>query len=557
MANGTGTTDATIDGGELIARVLARAGVRNLFCLQGGHIDPILFGCEDAGIRIIDTRHEQAAAHMAEGWARATGETGVCAVTAGPGFSDAVTGLANAFIEGSPLLCLAGASPLAEADTWPLQDLDQLGIARPVTKWARSCPTARRIGDYTASALGQARSGRPGPVYLDVPIDVLKQRLPASTPVPELELPTPPGAAPEALAAALRLLEQAERPLLVVGSGAHWSRAGAALARLGERAGLPIVSVNQGRGVLPDGHDWSFALPALFQHAREADAVCCLGVRLGWPLMRGRLFGDTPMIRVDLESTETTRNRPGEVNLVADVRVFCEQLADGWQGGVSRAREAWGDRLRVSEENLKKGMASLLAGRAGKPIHPLALAAAAVEAAGPEASFVGDGGNILTWSMVSFPAQAPGRVMGTGGYLGCLGVGIPFALAAKLARPESPVILLEGDGSFGLNAMEFDTAVRHDLPIVCLVANDGSWGMSRHGQMHHHAGRTVATELGVRPYHEVVRALGGYGEQVEDTEALRPAIERALASGKPACLNVVIDREVRSPWAAMMDESGE
>ena len=163
MAHVTGTADATINGGDLIARVLAGAGVRNLFCLQGGHIDPILFGCEDAGIRIIDTRHEQAAAHMAEGWARATGETGVCAVTAGPGFSDAVTGLANAFIEGSPLLCLAGASPLGEADTWPLQDLDQLGIARPVTKWARSCPTASRIGDYTAAPSAKRAPAEPVP----------------------------------------------------------------------------------------------------------------------------------------------------------------------------------------------------------------------------------------------------------------------------------------------------------------------------------------------------------------------------------------------------------
>jgi acetolactate synthase-1/2/3 large subunit len=547
-----------INGGRVIARVLAASGVRNLFCLQGGHIDPILYGCEDEGIRAIDTRHEQAAAHMAEGWARATGDTGVCAVTAGPGLSDAVTGLANAYMEGSPMLCLAGARPISQADTWPLQDLDQVGIVSPTTNWARSCVTASRIGEYTTLALAQARNGRPGPVYLDVPVDVLGKDLPDDTPVTAYTPPAPPAPEPAALERASRLLQRAERPIVLVGSGAHWSRAGSALAQLSETAGLPILTFNQGRGVLPDEHPWSFSLAQLFTEAFAADVVVCLGLRLGWTLMGGRLFGDTPLIRVDLDAAETSRNRPGEINLVADVRVFCEQLANGWEGGISPARNRWAERLRDAAESSREAMQKMLARRdPQKPIHPLQLVTTAVEAAGPEASFVGDGGNILTWASAGFPARAPGRILATGSYLGCLGVGIPFALAAKLARPAHPVILVEGDGAFGLNAMEFDTALRHDIPFVCLVANDASWGMSRHGQLDHHSGRTVATELGVRPYHEVVRALGGHGEQVEAVGELRPAIDRALASGLPACVNVVIDRDVASPFSGMMTGSGE
>jgi acetolactate synthase-1/2/3 large subunit len=547
-----------IHGGRVIARVLSASGVRHLFCLQGGHIDPILYGCEDEGIRVIDTRHEQAAAHMAEGWSRATGETGVCAVTAGPGLSDAVTGLANAYMEGSPMLCLAGARPIAQADTWPLQDLDQLGIVSPTTRWARSCLSASRIGEYTTLALAHARSGRPGPVYLDVPVDVLNEELPDDTRITRYAPPAPPAPEPKALERATRLLERAERPIVLAGSGAHWSRAGEALARLSEKAGLPILTFNQGRGVLPDQHLGSFNLAQLFTEVFAADAVLCLGLRLGWTLMGGKLFGDTPLIRVDLDAVETSRNRPGDINLVADARVFCEQLADGWEGGISPARERWADRLRSAAQTRHEETTKMLVRRdPQKRIHPLELVTAAVEVAGPEASFAADGGNILTWASVGFPAHAPGRILTTGAYLGCLGVGIPFALAAKLARPEHPVVLVEGDGSFGLNAMEFDTALRHDIPFVCVVANDASWGMSRHGQLSHHEGRTVATELGVRPYHDVVRALGGHGEQVEDPAELRPAIDRALSSGLPACVNVVIDPDVPSPFSQMMAGSGE
>jgi acetolactate synthase-1/2/3 large subunit len=544
-----------VQAGAVVAKTLRASGVSHVFCLQGGHVDPILFGCEAEGIRIIDTRHEQAAAHMAEGWALATGETGVCVVTAGPGLSDAVTGLANAFMSASPLLCLAGARPISDADTWPLQDLDQLGIVEPITKWARSCATPSRAGEYVASALAQARSGRPGPVYLDVPVDLLAQLVDMPDPVPHVASVSAPAAAPDVLARVVGELQAAQRPIALVGSGAHWAGAAEALERLASTVGLPIFSINAGRGVLPDANDWSFGPPApiggAFAEALDADLVLCLGVRLGYPLMNGAIFGAPRVVRVDIDAAETVHNRPGELNLVADIRVFCEQLADAWADDVGPTRRDWASHLRTADATAKADLAARAAAHTGKLVHPLQLVAAIVEAAGPEALLVADGGDSLTWAMIGFPAYGDGRLLSTGVYLGCLGVGIPFALAAKLAHPTRPVVLLCGDGTFGLNAMELDTAVRHDIPIVCVISNDGSWGMSRYGQVRNH-GHALATELGVRPYHEVARALGGFGEFVDDAGEVRGAIERALASGLPSVVNVAVDPDIVSPYTEMM-----
>jgi acetolactate synthase-1/2/3 large subunit len=544
-----------VQAGRVVAKTLRASGVSHVFCLQGGHIDPILFGCEAEGIRIIDTRHEQAAAHMAEGWALATGETGVCVVTAGPGLSDAVTGLANAYMSGSPMLCLAGARPLAEADTWPLQDLDQVGIVGPVTKWAKSCATATRAGEYVAFALAQARAGRPGPVYLDVPVDVLSQSVDVPDPLPRATLASAPGADPDMVTRVFAELRAAERPIALVGSGAHWAGAGDALARLAETVQLPVFSIGAGRGVLPDAHDWSFGVPSpiggAFVEALDADLVLCLGVRLGFPLLNGAVFADKHVVRVDLDGAETVHNRPGELNVVADVRVFCEQLADASNGDVSVSRQAWQSRLRAADITGKAELAARAEAHSGKPLHPLHLVQGIVDAAGPDAVLVADGGDSLTWGLIAFPAYGGGRLLTTGIYLGCLGVGFPFALAAKLAHSDRPVVLLCGDGTFGLNAMELDTAVRHDIPIVCVVSNDGSWGMSRHGQLRNH-GHAVATDLGVRPYHDVARALGAYGEFVDDAPEVRAAVERACGSGRPAVVNVAVDPGICSPYTELM-----
>jgi acetolactate synthase-1/2/3 large subunit len=549
-----------LDAGRMVARTLAASGVDHLFCLQGGHIDSLLYGCQNEGIRIVDTRHEQAAAHMAEGWALCTGRTGVAAVTAGPGLSDAVTGLANAYMSLSPMVLLSGARPLEHADTWPLQDLNQLEMVKPITKWARVCTRPERAGEYAQMALAEARNGRPGPAYLEIPLDVLFKDVPEGTKARAAVEPTAPGPDPDALDEVAALLAAAERPVAIVGSGGHWSGAGEALARLAETIGLPVFSINAGRGVLPDTHEWSFGptLPfgTAFAESLMADVVLVLGARIGFTLLNGAFLRGKTVIRVDIDPAETGRNLKGTHNLVSDVRVFCESLARGWEGGISPARAAWGDQLR---DAAARNRAALVESHAApdKPVHPFQLVKTIEECAGPDATLVADGGDIMTWSTMAFTARGPGRLLSISTYLGCLGIGIPFALAAKLARPESPVFLLEGDGSFGLNAMEFDTAIRHDLPFVCIVGNDGSWGMSRHGQgLMYGYDQHVAVELGVRPYHEVVRALGGYGEFVDSAGELPAAIDRALSSGLPACINVGIDPAIHSAVTQAMASFG-
>lgn len=545
------------DGGRLVGQTLSASGVDTLFCLHGGHIDPILYGCAKEGIRIIDTRHEQAAAHMAEGWSLATGRTGVCAVTAGPGITDAVTGLANANMAASPMVCLSGSSPLSGDDTWTLQDMAQLPMVKPITKWARVCTTPERTGSYTAMALAEARNGRPGPVYLEIPLDVLMKPIDGSkVDKSSYDPPTPPAADPSVIEEIAKAVADADRPIIIAGSGAHWAGAGSDLSNLGKTAGIPVFTTNAGRGEIPDDDDWcfgpTFPLGSGFGAALSADLIICLGTRLGFTLMDGKMFANKTVIRVDVDAGETRRNRPGEFNVIADAALFCRQLAAGWEGGVSESRKAWRDQLQSAGESARAAFFSQ-ATQSGSPIHPLAIVKAINELSGPGATLVADGGDSMVWAMAGYEARGPGQVLGTNAYFGCLGVGIPFAIAAKAARPSEAVFLMQGDGSFGLNAMEFDTAIRRDLPFVCVIANDSAWGMSKHGQgLQFGYEDLLATELGVRPYHEMVAGLGGYGELVTEAEEIKPAIDRALASGKAACINVLVDPTVYSPATAAM-----
>lgn len=549
-----------IDGGRLIGRTLAQAGTTHLFCLHGGHIDPILYGCANEGIRIVDCRHEAAAVHMAEAWSLATGKTGVCAITAGPGVANGITGLANAHVSGSPLLCLAGKSPRSQNDTATLQDMDQLPLVGPVTKWARTCHEGKRAGEYVMRALAESRAGRPGPAFLEIPLDVLSKPVgdDALKSVAEFVPPAPPGADPHVVDQVRELLEAAERPIVIAGSGAFWSGAGPALTRLAERAGVPVFTVNAGRGVVPDDHPWAAGhlgpVGGAFTEALKADLVICLGVRLGFPLLGGKIFMGKKLVRVDRDAGETVRNRSGEINVVADIRVFAEQLAEGFPGPSAAERERW----RKSVQDAAQTARNFLFNQKAKGIHPGPLMKAITDAAGKDATLVADGGDIVAWSMCGFPAKGPGRLLTTSPYFGCLGVGIPFALASKLARPDRPVFLLEGDGSFGFNAMEFDTAIRHKIPFVCFVANNRCWGMSRHGQgLQFGYDQPVATELGDRPYHEIVKAMGGHGELVTDLSQMPHAIDRALSSDLPACLNVITDPAVFSPATALLAAGGD
>ncbi len=537
-----------MDGGQLVVRALRKEGVKYIFSLSGGHIAPIYNASLDEGIKIIDTRHEQAAAHMAEGWSLVTGEMGVCAVTAGPGLTDAVTAIANAQQSNTPLLVLGGRSALSENDTGALQDIDQIALMKPITKWARICHQTHRIPEYVATAYRHALGGRPGPVYLEIPMDILYAKVEgADAPFPENYRTTcRPNGSPEALAAAAAAL---------AGSGCLWAGAGDALKAFAERVGVPVITRTSGRGVLPDSH--ALAISGSMLHTMSpmtmADTILALGTRFNFMLAYGKFF-QPPMkvVQVDIEPTELGFNRGPDVGVWGDIRLVLEELVNRVPENPDRpwAREA----TQMVEVAIKAERATL--DLDAVPIHPRRLVEDVRDVVGGEAVFVCDGGDSMLWGSEAFPAERPSAVISTGP-LGCLGVGLPFALAAKLAEPDRHVVLLSGDGSFGLNGMEIDTAVRHDLPVICVICNDQAWGMVKHGQeMLFGPDRTCGTELGVVRYDLMAQGLGGYGEFVERPEEIRPAVERSLTYGKVSCINVMVDPTLPHPVTQYATESG-
>jgi len=557
---------ARIHGGEMVARMLERAGVRELFTLHGGHIDPILEACDRHRFRIIDTRHEQAAAHMADGWARTTGRLGVCVVTAGPGITDAVTGVANAYMDCVPMLVLAGRSPLTDDETLPLQGFPQLEMMRPITKWARCVTHPERIPEYVAMAVREATTGRPGPVYLELPIDVLfAQRDEEEVRWPSRLRPEHRPAAPQAtVESVLDLLEKAERPAVLAGGGVWFSGGAPALRELAETAGVPVFMNAKTRGSVPEDGGLGFggftllASPVLRDEAGPPDLVLLLGARLGL-FTGGRRNSVIPpeatVVQVDIEGEEIGRNRDVEVGIVADCGVFLGQVLDGARRRRWRIRERWLEALSRARAAQEQAFAPVLE-REGSPIHPYRLAKEIAQRLGPDDVVVADGGEAASWIGDAVRMRRPGRFL-SHGYLGCLGVGLPFAAACKLAHPDARVLLVTGDGSAGLNFAEVDTAARHRLPFVCVIFNDQAWGMSRHGQQILFQGRTVATELGLVRYERAAEGFGAHAEFVESPAEIGPALDRAFASGRVACVNAAIDPEVIAPVTlAMMGLGG-
>jgi acetolactate synthase-1/2/3 large subunit len=552
---------AKIHGGEMIARVLQQEGIKEVFTLHGGHIDPILEACDRLGFRIIDVRHEQAAAHMADGWARTTGRLAVCLVTAGPGITDAVTGIANAYMDCVPMLVLAGRSPLRDEDTLPLQAFPQLEMVRPFTKWARCVYHRERIAEYTAMAIRHAITGRPGPVYLEVPVDVLFARAEEEEVIwPQQVRPqNPPAPRAEAVEAILQLLQEAERPVIMAGGGVWFSGGAELLRELAEVTQVPVFMNAKARGAVPEDTPLGYGNFAIFsssqvqEEAGPADAVLILGARLGL-FTGGRQASVIPpqarLAQVDIEGEEIGRLRDVQIGVVADCRETLRLLVaearkrrwpsrTRWLEVLHRARQA---RREAFREALEKDVI---------PIHPFRLAHELAQRLGPDDVVVADGGEAAAWMADAAVMRRPGRFL-SHGYLGCLGVGLPFAMAAKLAHPQSRVFLVTGDGSVGLNFAEFESAVRHGLSFVCVIFNDGAWGMSRHGQQIMFRGRTIATELGLVHYERAAAGFGAHPELVQRPQEIGPALDRALATGQVACVNVLIDREVIAPVTLAM-----
>lgn len=542
-----------MNGAGLLVRGLKAAGVDQIFTLSGDHINPVYDACLDAGIRVIDLRSESAAAHAADGYARITRHLAVAVVTGGPGHTNALTGLATAHAIGVPVLLISGSHESALTGLGAFQELDQVALARPISKWSRAVTDGRRIPEYVALAIREALSGRPGPVHLTLPIDVLSRDVEEVPPVPVPTALQGGGEAdPSLVERVLEMLREAERPVVIVGSGAWWAGAEEELRAFIDLTHLPTFTIGLSRGLLSDDHPccFGYADPLLNGVAREfprADVILILGKRTDYRLGFGgpRVFSPAArVIQVDVLAEEIGRNRPVSLGLIADVRLVLRQFRQAI-GTAPWPERPWLAHLREVAGRWRAGLEAKETSDE-VPIHPLRLCRALRELLPAAAAVAIDAGDFSQWARIALRARRPGRWLRLGP-MGTLGAAMPLALGAKAAHPDTPVVAVVGDGGFAYHSWELHSAVRHGLPIVVVIGNDQAMGMERQIQQALYGPhRVVGCEFGLVRYDRVVEAMGGHGEFVEKPGELRPALERALAAGRPACVNVMI-RGVPSP----------
>ena len=532
-----------IQGGHIVARALKAAGVDHVFTLCGGHVQMIYDGCLHEGIRVVDVRHEQSAGHAADGWARTTGKPGVAIVTAGPGLTDTVTAAANAQRAGVPMLIIGGQgarllSQFGGQDRGSLQDMNHVELMRPITKWAVSVPETRRLAEYVQSALRIATSGVPGPVFLEMPLDVLFMGCDESEVIAYQGYQTEARAAPDPdyLLQAAEILAAAERPLLIVGSQWRWSNRREALHTFLAAQPIPTFLNGMARGALPPEHLCRFA-QCRSKALGQADVVVIFGTPLDFRLRYGEAIkADTKLIQVDLDGGEVGRNRQVDVGLVGDSGLVLEGLTKHLEGK-SKDRSAWLAQINEMETTRKERMVAELSD-ASDPIKPLYLLSRVRPFIDKNTIVVGDGGDFVASAAYTLEVSGVGSWMDPGP-LGTLGVGPGYAMAAKLARPEANVVLISGDGSFGLNGFEFEAMVRQGIKVTCIIGNDAAWSQIRRGQVEMYGqDRVVATDLGFTRYDMIAEGMGAHGEHVTKVSQIDGALERAFAATSAAVVNV-------------------
>ena len=547
MSTETQTEHTTaLHGGRLVAKRLKAHGVSKLFTLSGGHLFSIYDGCREEGIDIVDVRHEQSAAFAAEGWAKATRQPGVCALTAGPGVTNGMSGIASALMNGSPMVALGGRAPAGRWGMGSLQEIDHIPFVAPLTKLARTAVATAEIPALVDDALRAALEPPSGPTFLDFPMDQVFMEASVDADAPG-SLPDPsalPSADANALDRAAQLLRAAERPVVMAGTGLYWAHGENALRALCEELQIPVFLNGLARGCVPADH------PMFFSRARGtglkgADVALVVGVPMDFRLGFGGSFGEGTQLIV-VGSSGPERDHPREV--AAELYGSVAGTLDALRSAGGPDRSAWVDELRAVE-NEKRAVEQddLTDDRA--PLHPMRVYGELAQVLDRNTVVIGDGGDFVSFAGRMIETYEPGCWMDPGPY-GCLGAGPGAALAAKIAHPERQVCLLLGDGAFGFSGLEFDTFVRHGIPVVGVMGNNGIWALEKH-PMEFLYGYSVAADLqpGLR-YDEVVRALGGHGELVEKPDELRPALERAFASGRPALVNVLTDPTVVYPRKA-------
>jgi acetolactate synthase-1/2/3 large subunit len=538
---------AEIDGGRLFGKALKKEGVEYVFTLNGGHIYNLYEGCADEGIKIIDFRHEQVAAHAAEGWAKVTGKPGVAIVTAGPGVTDAVTGIANAFQAPSPMILIGGNAGISDHLKGGLQDFDSVTFLKPISKFSEQVKKVERIPEYVAEAFRHATTGVPGPSYLEIPIDIVNGktdeenvRYPQSYRTEARSYGDP-----EYIKKVVDILKTTERPMVLAGSDIWWNQASEELREFIEMIDSPVFLNAMGRGSLPFEH------PNLGNQGRrygmvKSDTVILIGTPIDFRLGYGSntMFPQNPkLIEIMMDAGKIGVNRDIDVGVVGDSKAVLRQIMDELRSsGYRSPGRAWVEEVITEDQALKAADEDML-NSDQDPIHPMRVMKELRDVLDYDATVVGDGGDFVTFAARVLKINEPGHWLDPGNF-GCLGAGSGFAAAAQLARPGKQVCIVYGDGAFGLTGFDIETYVRFNLPIVSILGNNGAWNQTTQGVLRR-GGRGLGTFLSQETdYARIMEGMGGYGERVTEPDQIRPALERAFNSGKPALLDVVTDPSV-------------
>jgi acetolactate synthase-1/2/3 large subunit len=532
-------------GGDVALGALLGFGVAEMFTLSGGHVFPLYDAAVRAGVRIIDVRHEPTAVFAAEGLAKLTRRPGLAVVTAGPGVTNAVSGITTAYFSGSPVVLLGGRAPTVNWGRGGLQELDHVPILAPVTKHASTATSAGVVGAEVRAAVLAALTPHRGPAFVDIPMDVIFA--PATAELPPAEPPRGPEPDPDEVLAAARLLAAAERPAIIAGTDVYWEGAWDALRQAAEELRVPVFANGLGRGCLPADHELAFARTRGLLR-READVVLVIGTPLDFRLGFGDFGAATVLHAVDHPGRRATHAKVA-VAPAGDLGTILAGLA-GLAGAPRADHEPWLARLRAAEDAARAAEQAQLDADT-EPIKPARVYGELRRRLARDAVLIGDGGDFVSYAGKYLDSYQPGCWLDPGPY-GCLGTGLGYAIAARVARPASQVVLMLGDGAAGMSLMDVDTLVRHQLPAVIVVGNNGGWGLEKH-PMRAIYGYDVAADLRADTrYDEVAAALGGAGETVQRAADLGPALDRAFAAGVPYLLNVRTDPADAYPRSSVL-----
>lgn len=542
-------------GADLLAKALVDRGIEQVYGLHGGHLQRIFDTLPDFGIDIVTTRDERAAAYMAHAHYQVTGEPGVALATAGPGVTNALTGVANAQSYQVPMLLIGGSASLKQQERIALQELEQVDLYEPITKWAGTVFEAERMPEYVDIAMRNAHRPRPGPAFLNIPMDVQNEKVPEDWLEDEngivQEYPATNNRRPRpgttATAALLSTLEEAERPVLISGVGVLNAGVEDTLQQFVEAARLPYLDTAESRGYVPGSHPLNVSA-ARSKAVGEADTIILLGKRLDFTLAFGSdvFFNpDATLVQIDADESEIGRNRPIDVPVVGDERATLEILLEADLDALTNDwDEDWIEELCDSDSSSREGLEPKLA-IDETPIHPWRLCGEVRDRIEEDAYVACDGGDILSFGRIALDVQRPRHWLNSGPF-GCIGATVAQSIAAALLEPDTQVISLIGDGSFGFNAIELDTAARYGADVTFVVSNNAAWNIDRYDQKERYE-NIVGTELQHTRYDLFAEAVGGFGEHVEDVDELGPALDRAIEFDGPSVVNAVVQRDVPSP----------